>query len=104
MHFSKLLVAAVASAIVSAAPSGSPSEDLMEEGTAAVAAYPLCPENYDTYCCGLLFPSTTRCRGRKCEHGQAWSCVMGVGKVDSIRTCLEEHENKSAFCKRPGAE
>lgn len=67
------------------------------------ATYPLCPEHYDTYCCFLVTPYTNSCRRGRCTSGLGWTCAAGPGKVDSIRTCLEEvGGNMRAFCKRPG--
>lgn len=66
-------------------------------------SYPLCPEDYETYCCLTAVPYSHRCRRRQCTNEYGWSCV-GRGKVDSVRACLTEEENKTAYCKKPGEE
>lgn len=71
----------------------------------ACKKFPLCPDNYDTYCCVTMVPYTNNCRQRSCFSDMGWVCAAGPGKVDSIRTCLEDVPgNKNAFCRRPGEE
>ncbi|KAH8807939.1 hypothetical protein F5884DRAFT_349915 [Xylogone sp. PMI_703] len=70
-----------------------------------VGRYPICPENYETYCCMTVVPYSNSCSGGKCTNNPGWSCVMGPGKVESMKYCLKEvGGNKDAFCKRPGYE
>ena len=69
--------------------------------------YAVCPENYDTYCCMTVVPHSVSCRNRRCKDELGWSCIYGLGKVDSIKTCLQDaaHAGRvSAYCKRPGFE
>ncbi|KAG9259029.1 uncharacterized protein F5Z01DRAFT_642081 [Emericellopsis atlantica] len=74
----------------------------MPPDVAASAAYPLCPEGYTTSCCSLVFPYSNSCRRGKCRAGYGWSCLNGPGKVGSIRECLEDYEDRTAYCKKPG--
>lgn len=66
-------------------------------------SYPICPENYDTYCCMTVVPFTNTCQAGRCKYKPGWSCVFGLGKVDLIRQCEEDEDRqKRPFCKRPG--
>jgi hypothetical protein len=104
MHVPSVLVAALTamSSGARAAPQGPPPDAVFghEDGM-----YPVCPENYSTYCCFTVVPYTTHCTQKTgCKNEPGWSCIAGAGKVDSIRTCLEEKPDLSAYCKRPGYE
>lgn len=67
--------------------------------------YPLCPEEYETYCCHAVAPYSKFCINGECLAEPNWMCVLGPGKVESIRYCAEEvGGDKVPFCKRPGYE
>ncbi|KAI9162861.1 hypothetical protein HJFPF1_04456 [Paramyrothecium foliicola] len=90
MHFKNLLATALAAGVTA---NGVSHDD---------RRYPKCPENYETYCCFTVVPYSTSCRRGRCTNEPGWSCVMGAGKVDSIRICQKEYDEKTAYCKRPG--
>lgn len=75
-------------------------------GTLNEDRYPLCPDDYSTYCCMTVVPYTNICHRGRCKQEYGWSCVAGQGKVDSIRACLAEDDGGrlSAYCKKPGYE
>lgn len=97
--FALLPLLAAASATLGVAPTDT-------DGTVNEESYPLCPANYDTYCCFTVVPYSNHCRRGRCKQEYGWSCLSGPGKVDSIRTCLtredQEAPKMSAYCKRPG--
>jgi hypothetical protein len=104
MQITSTLIALTAATGVAA--QGRPSFDGTSHDAAAATttSYPLCPEGYTTSCCSLVFPYSNSCRRGKCRAGYGWSCVSGPGKVESIRECLEEYEDLTAYCKKPGEE
>lgn len=114
MQLSHILLSALAAATTTLAAPPPPSSSSHSESSIITTTddsanllskfYPLCPVDYDTYCCITVVPYTNTCRAGRCRHEYGWSCPGGPGKVSSIRECAEQHVDKTAFCKRPGEE
>jgi hypothetical protein len=74
-------------------------------GMDGVAKYPTCPDGYDTYCCMTVTPYSHSCSRGRCSNAPGWSCVIGPGKVESMKYCMNEvGGNKNPYCKKPGYE
>lgn len=102
MRFTALLPFLAAAATAQGPPPL--SADMADE------VYPICPVDYDTYCCFTIVPYSNHCRRGRCTKEYGWSCISGRGKVDSIRSCLaddvddEGNPRLRAYCKKPGEE
>ncbi|CAG9983973.1 unnamed protein product [Clonostachys byssicola] len=97
MYFASALATLLAAASVSA--SGP------VYGMDGVAKYPICPDGYDTYCCMTVTPYSHSCSRGRCSNSPGWSCIIGPGKVESMKYCMNEvGGNKGPYCKKPGYE
>ncbi|CAH0041320.1 unnamed protein product [Clonostachys rhizophaga] len=97
MYFASALATLLAAASVSA------SGPIY--GMDGIAKYPICPDGYETYCCMTVTPYSHSCSRGRCSNTPGWSCVIGPGKVESMKYCMNElGGNKDPYCKKPGYE